>query len=132
MITGLNILNAALSVIPHSSVEYQKFISKTVNDFGVTVQSFSEPKRVKAIVESGIVNAIGGNGVELKDYKDMGLDWSKRYITVWLSYVGLEPPADRDGSDRILWDGKTFSVIQVEDRGDYDGWQRCFCVEIKA
>lgn len=132
MVNQYNILRTAFSMIPHSSVKFRKFISKSVNDFGVTVQNFTAEEEVEAIVEPGIISSFGGSRIELKDYKELGLDWSKRYVTAWLPYRGLENAADRDGADQIIYLGKTFSVLQVENWGEYNGWQRCYCVEIKA
>lgn len=127
-----SILNRAFTVIPHSSVGYQKFISKAISDFGVATLTYTDEERIKAIVEPGIVSSFGGKCIELKDYKEMGLDWSRRYITVWMPAVGLEPCADREGADRIIHNNKVFTVLQVENWEDYNGWQRVYCVEDKS
>lgn len=133
MISTFNILKEAFTNIAHSSVQYRKFQSKSINDFGVTAQTFSSWETSVAIVQPGIVSSFGGKCIELKDYKEMGLDWSRRHITVWLPYVGLEPDADRDGADQIKTaDGRIFNVLQVENWGEYTGYSRVYCVEKKA
>lgn len=132
MITGLNLLKVAMNMIPHTSIYYRRYEGASVNKYGVTVQTYTEPKTVNASVQPGIVSSFGGKNVELKDYKELGLDWSRRHITVWMPDVGLETNTDKDGSDVIEYLGRTFIVLHVENWLEYDGWIRVYCVEQKS
>lgn len=132
MITSSNIIKSAFRVIPHTTIGYRKFVSKTNNEFGVVSETFTDTSTAVAIVQPGIVSSFGGKCIELRDYKEMGLDWSRRYVTVWMQDVGLEPAVNRDGSDEIIHDGKTFTVLQVENWLEYTGYTRCYCAEKKT
>ena len=117
-----------MRIVPPTTIQYQKFIARAIGDFGVATETYSAVESVEASVQPGIVASFGGKCVELKDYKEMGLDWSRRYITAWMPGRGLEPPVDRNGSDRIIYGGRIFNVLQVEDWEDYNGWQRVYAV----
>jgi len=127
-----SLLKLATTVIPKTSVQYRKYQSKVSTAFGTTTQSFTAWGSVGAVVEPGIVSSFGGKGIELRDYKEMGLDWSRRYITVWMPDKGLTPAADKEGSDEVCYAGKVFTVLQVENWDQMNGWQRVYCVENKS
>lgn len=124
-----NILKIAFGQIPHSTIEYKIYASKSINNFGIVAPTYTTPATVEAIVQPGIISSFGGKCVELKDYKDMGLDWSRRYVTVWMPDVGLQPAMDQRMADQITYNSKTFNVLQVENWLEYDGWCRVYCVE---
>lgn len=127
-----NVLKIATSLIPQHKIAFRKFITSSVTDFGVANQEFSDWVSVNGVVQPGIVSSFGGSNIELKDYKELGLDWSRRHITVWLTDKGLEPCCDKDGADQIEYNGKTFTILQVENWDDFNNWQRCYCVEEKG
>lgn len=127
-----NIHSLASRIIPGDSFKFRKFVKNTTNDFGISVQEFEEPRNAKGHIQPGVVSSFGGSNIELKDYKELGLDWSRRYITVWLTDRGLEPCADQNGADQIIYDGKVFTILQVENWDNFNGWQRCYCVEDKS
>lgn len=126
-----NIHSIAKSVIRQGSLSYRKFLSNSANDFGVVSQSFSDWIKIYGHIQPGIVSSFGGKAIELKDYKELGLDWSKRYITIWITDKGLEPCCSKDGADQFLYHNKIFTVLQVENWDEFNGWQRCYCVEKK-
>lgn len=132
MIHSQSILKSAFSIIPHSSVDYRKFSGLTTNDFGISTHLYTEWRTAEGIAQPGIVSSFGGKCIELKDYKELGLDWSRRYITIWIPDVGLENATERNGSDQIRWNNRVFNVLQVENWDVYNGWQRCYCVEDKS
>ena len=127
-----SVLRQAWNVIPHSTIQYRKYINRAISDFGVSKSEFTEWKTVEAITQPGIISSFGGKGVELKDYKEMGLDWAKRYVTAWMPNVGLEPAVNRNGADEFLYDGQVFTVLQVENWGSYNGWIRAYGVQNKT
>lgn len=127
-----NILKLAFGMIPHTTVQYRKYQSKTINDFGVATQSYTALASTPASVQPGIVSSFGGKCVELKDYKEMGLDWTRRHITVWMPDVGLEPATNNEGGDQVVYNSMTFNVLQCENWLDYDGWVRIYCVQVQT
>lgn len=127
-----SILIRARSLIrTDDSVKFRRFVSNSISEFGVASQTFSDWVIVAANVQPGIVSSFGGSNIEMKDYKEMGLDWSRRYITVWIKDKGLQPCVDKNGADEILYNGMEFTVIQVENWDRFNNWQRIYCVEKK-
>lgn len=126
-----SVYKIASSIIPSDYIHFRKFLEKSTTEFGVVTQSFSEWSKARSHVQPGIVSSFGGSCIELKDYKQLGLDWSRRYITVWLFDKGLEPCCDKDGSDQVKYQDKIFTILQVENWDRFNNWQRCYCVEEK-
>lgn len=127
-----NILSAALRVIPKVRIEYRKFISRSVSDFGVVTMNYSDWTTTYGMVEPGRVRAFTSSNLAEKNYSDFGLDWSEHGISVWISNVNLSNTADNDGSDQVRFNGKIFNVDEVEDWDVYNSWSRVYCVEDKT
>lgn len=127
-----NILKTALSVIGSHTVKIRIASGVTVSDAGIPTVSYSAPITVKGSVQPGIVSSFGGKNISERDYKDMGLDWTRSYITVWVPDVGLSVVHDRKSSDTVEFEGRIFNVIQCADWEVQNGWKRCYCVERKA
>lgn len=121
----------ATQIIPMDKIGYAKFVENRTNNFGIVEQVFEDAVDTRAHVQPGIVSSFGGSNIEMKDYKEMGLDWSRRYITVWIKDKGLQPCVDKNGADEILYNGMEFTVIQVENWDRFNNWQRIYCVEKK-
>lgn len=118
-------------IIPMDRIGYAKFVENRTNDFGIVEQVFEDVVDTSAHVQPGIVSSFGGSNIEMKDYKELGLDWSKRHITVWMTDRNLEPCCSQEGADKILYNGMEFTVIQVENWDRFNNWQRIYCVEKK-
>ena len=127
-----NILKSALSIIGSHTVKVRIATGVSVNDAGVPTVTYSEPIAVSGSVQPGIVSSFGGKNISEKDYKDMGLDWTRSYITVWIPDVGLKPIHDKKSSDTVEFNGRIFNVIQCADWELQNGWKRCYCAERKA
>ena len=127
-----NILKSALSIIGSHTVKIRVATGTAVNDSGVPTVTYSDPIVVSCSVQPGIVSSFGGKNISEKDYKDMGLDWTRSYITVWIPDVGLKPIHDRESTDTVEFNGRIFNVIQCADWELQNGWKSCYCVERKA
>lgn len=127
-----NILKSALSIIGSHTVKIRIATGTAVNDAGVPTVTYSDPIVVKGSVQPGVVSSFGGKNISEKDYKDMGLDWTRSYITVWIPDVGLKPIHDKKSTDTVEYNGHIFNVIQCADWELQNGWKRCYCVERKA
>ena len=127
-----NILKSALSIIGSHTVKVRIATGVSVNDAGVPTVTYSKPIVVSGSVQPGIVSSFGGKNISEKDYKDMGLDWTRSYITVWIPDVGLKPIHDKKSSDTVEFNGRIFNVIQCADWELQNGWKRCYCAERKA
>ena len=127
-----NILKSALSIIGSHTVKIRIAAGVSVNDSGVPTVTYSDPIVVSGSVQPGIVSSFGGKNISEKDYKDMGLDWTRSYITVWIPDVGLSVIHDKKSSDTVEFNGRIFNIIQSADWELQNGWKRCHCVERKA
>lgn len=127
-----NILKSALSVIGSHTVKIRIATGTAVNDAGVPTINYSDPIIVSGSVQPGIVSSFGGKNISEKDYKDMGLDWTRSYITVWIPDVGLKPIHDKKSADTVEFNNRIFNIIQCADWEMQNGWKRCYCSERKA
>lgn len=127
-----NILKQALSVTGTQTVKIRIAAGSTINAAGVPTVSYGDPIVVSGSVQPGIVSSFGGKNISEKDYKDMGLDWTRSYITVWIPDVGLSVIHDKKSADTVEFNGRIFNVIQCADWELQNGWKRCYCVERKA
>ena len=127
-----NILKSALSIIGSHTVKVRIATGVLVNDAGIPTVAYSDPIVVSGSVQPGIVSSFGGKNISEKDYKDMGLDWTRSYITVWIPDVGLKPIHDKKSSDTVEFNWRFFNVIQCADGEYQNGWKRCYCAERKA
>lgn len=123
------ILSKALRIIRRSSVEYRVYSGDSTNDYGIAIKTYGEWTHAEGIVEPGIVSAFGGKNISEKDYEFLGFDWSRYYVTAWLRGANLSNIHSDTGTDQIRYNGKIFNVIQIANWSEYDGWQRCYCVE---
>ena len=110
-----NILKSALSIIGSHTVKIRIATGTAVNDSGVPTVAYSDPIVVSGSVQPGIVSSFGGKNISEKDYKDMGLDWTRSYITVWIPDVCLKPIHDKKSTDTVEFNGRIFNVIQCSD-----------------
>ena len=127
-----NILKSALSIIGSHTVKVRIATGVSVNDAGVPTVTYSEPIVVSGSVQPGIVSSFGGKNISERDYKDMGLDWTRSYITVWIPDVGFSVIHDKKSADTVEFNRRIFNVIQCADWELQNGWKRCYCVERKA
>ena len=127
-----NILKQALSVTGTQTVKIRIAAGSTINAAGVPTVSYGDPIVVSGSVQPGIVSSFGGKNISEKDYKDMGLDWTRSYITVWIPDVGLSVIHDKKSADTVEFNGRIFNVIQCADWELQNGWKRCYCAERKA
>lgn len=115
-----NLLSDALSVIPRSVFQVKKFSSKTVNERGIVVPVYADPVSVSGIVEA----------VKNTAYQALGLEFGKNYIMAWAEYsmAGIDT---QEVADRIIYNGKTYTVINTTDWLLYNGWTSVIAVEDK-
>ena len=124
-----NILNVALNVIGSSKFEFRKYIGNSIDEFGVPSVAYGDWKSYKGCVQPGIISSFGGKNISEKDYKEMGLDWTKSYITIWIPENDIKTVYKQDAADQIRYNGKVYNIIQSADWIVENGWKRCYCVE---
>lgn len=115
-----NLLNAALSIIPRVEFQLKKYESKSENDIGNVVATFSDSVTIYGCVQA----------VENSAYQSLGLEFGKNYIEVWAEteMLGLDK---QDFGDRIIYNGSTYNVVKSTDWMNYNSWTSVVAVEDK-
>lgn len=126
-----NIMLKALRMIGSTTIQYRKFTGNSTDEIGQRVTTYSDwSAPFEGSVQPGIISSFGGKNVGEKDYAEMGLDFSRSYVTVWAD-VQIENISDKESPDQIKVYGKIYNVIQCADWIEYNGWKRMYCVEVK-
>lgn len=125
-----NIHRVASRMIPRDTIKYRKGLEMVVSDAGISKPTYGEWSSFKAHVQPGIISSFGGKNVSEKEYKDFGLDFSKRYYTIWFDDLDIKTNAKQRVPDQVELYGSVFNVIHVSDWLEYNGWKRCFCEEV--
>lgn len=126
-----NLHKIANRLIPRQKIQWRKALESEVDQYGVMRSRYGRWETVLAHVMPGIISSFGGKNINERDYKDMGLDFSKNYYTVYVDGIPVRTVAEQDSADQFLIKGRVFNVIQTEDWDEfgYDGWKRCYCVQ---
>ena len=120
----------ASSLIPRQGIEWRKFDANATSAAGRIEASYGSWQSILAHVQPGIISSFGGKNISEKDYKDLGLDFSRVFYTIWTDDTRLTSVAHQGSSDQIKIAGKIFNVIQVENWDEFNGWKRCYCEEV--
>lgn len=119
MIPGQNTLNQALSVLASQTFLYYRFLSRVISASGKFQGTYQA-----AVAVSGMIQPVPRNL-----YEQLGLDFSKNYITAFVSYDMVGP--ERDGmADFIKWNGSWWQIESPTDWLAIDGWKSYMCVRV--
>ena len=127
-----NLHRIANRIIPRQKIQWRKAGDIDVNEYGVASSEYGAWQDVYAHVMPGIISSFGGKNINERDYKEMGLDFSKNYYTVYVDGIDVRTVCEQNGADQFRINGKIFNVIQTEDWEEfgYNGWKRCYCVQV--
>lgn len=127
-----NLHKIANRIIPRQRVQWRKALDTTISEDGIAVSGYGEWNTILAHAMPGIISSFGGKNINERDYKDMGLDFSRNYYTVYCDNIGVRTVCEQHSADQFMINGKIFNVIQTEDWEEfgYNGWKRCYCVEV--
>lgn len=125
-----NIHKIASSLIPRERFEYRISGDNVLSAAGRIVPTYGEWRQATGHIQPGIVSSFGGKNIEEKDYKDMGLDFSHRYLTIWHNIAELGTIADRQSACQVRLRGKVFNVIHSADWIVFDGFKRIYVEEV--
>lgn len=114
-----NLLNQALKVIPNQTFTYYKFKKVEVNDIGIKTNSYEQPVTMQGSVQA----------VSQDMYEKLGLDWSKKYISVHASIDIRNMDNEQPVPDKIEWNGKVYLVTKQTNWYTQDGWNKVIAVE---
>ena len=125
-----NIHRVASRVIPRKTIKWRKGAETEITDAGIAKSKYGDWIEVRAHVQPGIVASFGSRNIDEKNYKDMGLDWSKRTMTVWIDNSNITTVANQSTTDQFMINGEIFNIIQIADWLECDGWKRCYCEQV--
>lgn len=129
-----NLHRVANMIIPRQKIKWRKAGDTIVNEYGIPSTVFGPWSDAFAHVMPGIISSFGGKNINERDYKDLGLDFSKNYYTVYVDGIDVHTVCEQHSADQFMINGKVFNIIQTEDWDafGYDGWKRCYCVQVVA
>ena len=115
----MGVLNAAMRLIPGTSITYRKYIGNAVNEIGVRVPTY------ETLVAVGHIQPVPS-----RMYARFGLTLGKKYdlLHIKAHVVGVD---QQTSGDLVTWQGKTYTPINVSDWFAYDGWTRLVLTERK-
>ena len=125
-----NLLRLAHTLIRRVAFEYRIAGVTKTNEFGQRVSEYGDWTMTRGMVESGLVSSFGSKNLAEISYKDLGLDPSRRTITVWLEASDISTSAGRKTCDQVRVGGKIYNILRLEDWLGYDGWKRAYCQEV--
>lgn len=99
---------------------FYKWIESTVDLMGRDVPKFAPP-----ILATGSIQAVSN-----KMYEQLGLDLNKNYKIVF-SPTLIQSIAEEIQPDRILYDGRTYEVVENKDWYETNGYTKVLMVELK-
>lgn len=121
----LNLLPVAMAATAilgcNKQFQFLKFIKSDIDDMGRDVPEFEEP-----VILTGSIQPVSN-----KMREQLGLDLNENYETVFCPTL-MESIAEKLQPDRIIYDNRTYEV--VEDKNWYitNGWTKALIVEIKS
>lgn len=127
-----NLHKIANRLIPRQRIQWRKALDTVISEDGIAVSGYGEWNAILAHAMPGIISSFGGKNINERDYKDMGLDFSRNYYTVYCDNIDVRTVCEQHSADQFMISGKVFNVIQTEDWEEfgYNGWKRCYCVEV--
>jgi hypothetical protein len=118
-VPGLNLLTHALRQIHPQKLDLYRFVGSTTNAIGNQVRQYAEKVTV-----SGSVQA-----VERKFYSDMGLDFNRRYISIWTT-TDVEDSEREKAGDQLRWNSNRWEVVGETEWFEMDGWNTVLAIEV--
>lgn len=100
--------------------EYYDYSGTTTNEIGNEVPVASLP-----ITYTGSIQPVSN-----KMYEQLGLDLNKNYKVVYCPQL-LHSIAEKEVTGRIIYDGKTFDIIENKNWWETNGYTRCVICEVK-
>jgi hypothetical protein len=120
-VPGLNLLKLAQKVIRATDVSYYRFLSRSNNAIGHWVSTYAEPETIKANIQA----------VPREKYKDLGLDFTKKYIKVW-AVTDFDLLDRGKASDQIVYNGRLWEFKSDVDWSSIDSWNEGLAEDVGA
>ena len=124
MVTGWDLLKQASDLIPTQAVQYRKHTGgATINDFGIDVPQYASATSIKGVHVQAMPS---------KMYAQLGLQPGRNARRVFINadLQGME--SQFEGGDLLIFEGRTWKIVSVDDWYGYDGWKALSVVEEKT
>lgn len=121
MIPGANLLKTALSVIGRTTVKYYKYASRTTNQAGFDVTTYT----YKGEYSNGSLQP-----VKRSKYSFMGLDFQKKYYNWFIPSLDIVDIDRGTSGDVIEALGMRMQLQSMQDWYGIDGWKSVVCIVI--
>lgn len=117
----LPIAMAATAVLGCNKIfQYYRYQETIVDDMGRDVPKYADPKPV-----TGSVQAVSN-----KLYEQLGLNLDKNYKIIYSPEL-IQSIAEKIQPDRIVYNNRTFEVVEDKDWYETNGYTRILVVELK-
>lgn len=117
----LPIAMAATAVLGcNKTFQYYRYQETIGDDMGRDVPRYADPKSV-----TGSVQAVSN-----KMYEQLGLDLNKNYKIIYSSEL-IQSIAEKIQPDRIVYDNRTFEVVENKNWYETNGYTKILIVELK-
>lgn len=125
------LLKLAGQVVPEVEFEYRILEGKMTNEIGNQVATYGAWTKARGNIQPGLVQSFNARGVADTGaiMKALGLDQSKRVMSVFAYGLKLRNVHDQDMPDQIRYHGLIYNIWSVSDWFDYDGWKALVCIE---
>jgi hypothetical protein len=121
-VPGGNLLGQALRLIKPQSVYYFRNIGRTTSAGGRDVAQYAT---------GVLLRNVSVQAVPMSRYENLGLDFQKRYVSLFAPADITGVARDRSG-DRFVWNGAHFDVVKESNWYAQDGWTNIVGVEVPA
>lgn len=118
-VPGANLLGMAMTAInPTAGVQIKRFQGQQENDFGKTVNAYSDPETLYGVSVQPL---------SFRDIQQLGLTTGRQYITAWIQ-TGAHSAYRGGAADIIMWDGAEWEVLEPTSWKAQDGWTQLVAV----
>lgn len=121
MVPGSDLLSIALTVINPQEVIYRQFLGRQPNSARILVDTWGVPFALMGSVQR----------VKRDKYTELGLEFSKRYVTLYASLDIMDLHRENNG-DQFVWAGRKYQVTSDGNWFAMDGWASCIAVDLGA
>lgn len=120
----LNLLPIAMAATDilgcNQPFQFLKYKGTTIDPMGRDVPEFEEPATLTGSLQP----------VSNKMYEQLGLDLNKNYIVIYCPAL-MQSIAQTPQPDRIVFQNRTYELVENKDWYVSNGWTRAIAVELK-
>lgn len=118
-VPGSDLLADALQIIDTDTIQVLKQGARVLNSLGLWETPYGEPVDYEASVQA----------VDRRTYVELGLDFNKRYIQIYVSTAVNDLSRDTTG-DKVYFNGREYAITSTLDWFVIDGWVGVLCCEV--